>query len=404
MCRSGFEVTESTDGELDGSEENVHQSLSSHNVSTDTENVHNEVNNSSSENDSDTESVNNEVNNSSSENDSDSDSSSEDDDDEETEVLQEIKEEWRSNRVVYPSEDESVVVARTGEGFAEFLYGAVDDDGRAHQHDQSPLLQLNIDLVKCFVIDYMHLVCLGVVRRILRYLKGNAAGTNFGRLSRVQLDQISERLSQFQGKLPSEFARQPRSLSELDRWKATECRTFLLYTGIIALKGIVDAEVYKHFLSFTIAFRILCETNDFVRMQNLPSAQKLIEYFVQKTSSYYGAIFNVYNEHTLLHISEDVKKFNCSLDAISAFPFENFLGRLKRMIRGTHNPLVELAKRYDEFEGLVTQKAAPKSFMSLKWKDSCFTTEDGVVILKRKTNIPNTYMADLSNGLFYGTH
>ena len=51
------------------------------------------------------------------------------------------------------------------------------------------------------------------------------------------------------GKMPSEFARQPRRLQELDRCKATEFRQFLLYTGHVVLKGIVSKELFQHFLT-----------------------------------------------------------------------------------------------------------------------------------------------------------
>ncbi len=74
----------------------------------------------------------------------------------------------------------------------------------------------------------MHLVCLGVVRRMLHYMKG---GPKTCIPSFQQRSEISDKLKALNGELPSEFARQPRSLLELDRWKATELRQFLLYTG-----------------------------------------------------------------------------------------------------------------------------------------------------------------------------
>ena len=54
----------------------------------------------------------------------------------------------------------------------------------------------------------MHLVCLGVVRRILNYVKKRPVG----KISALQLREISDRLIMLNGKMPSEFARQPRSL------------------------------------------------------------------------------------------------------------------------------------------------------------------------------------------------
>ena len=61
---------------------------------------------------------------------------------------------------------------------------------------------------------------------------------------------VSSRLEGAIGKLPSEFVRQPRGLNEFARYKATEFRTFLLYTGLFALKDIVKQNVYEHFFMF----------------------------------------------------------------------------------------------------------------------------------------------------------
>ena len=43
-----------------------------------------------------------------------------------------------------------------------------------HNNELTPLLRLRIDIVKCFPIDYMHLICLGTFKRYLRIiLHGN---------------------------------------------------------------------------------------------------------------------------------------------------------------------------------------------------------------------------------------
>ena len=60
-----------------------------------------------------------------------------------------------------------------------------------HQRGQlSPLANITeINLISTFVLDYMHLVCLEVVRCILNYLKGPVA-----KISALQLREISYRL------------------------------------------------------------------------------------------------------------------------------------------------------------------------------------------------------------------
>ena len=68
----------------------------------------------------------------------------------------------------------------------------------------------------------------------------------------TQRRKLSDSLVAYNGKLPREFARQPRSLDYLSRWKATEFREFLLYTGIIVLKKVLSDEMYGHFLALSV--------------------------------------------------------------------------------------------------------------------------------------------------------
>ena len=109
-----------------------------------------------------------------------------------------------------------------------------------HQVSKSPLTDFNLLCVSAFVLDYMHLVCLRVVRRLLLFWK---EGSNICRLSHVQIKYISERLNDLAGKIPSDFVRQPKLLLEFKRWKATEFRLFLMYTGPYVLKNVLKQDL-----------------------------------------------------------------------------------------------------------------------------------------------------------------
>lgn len=157
-----------------------------------------------------------------------------------------------------------------------------------HQLQRSPLIDAGIKCIAAFSLDYMHLVCLGVVKRMLCYLK---QGPKESKLSYRHISELSTKLLALNGKMPSEFARQPRSLMEMDKWKATEFRQFLLYTGPIVLRNTVSNDVYNHFLVLTVAMSILLNSSDEQRNAYLPYAQELLVYFVRKCKDIYGETY-----------------------------------------------------------------------------------------------------------------
>lgn len=141
--------------------------------------------------------------------------------------------------------------------------------------------------------------------------------------------------------------RKPRGLCEIDRWKATEFRHFALYFGPIVLKDIISEEQYHHFLAFHVAASIL--TNDKLSKveRHIKYAEELLVWFVHKMKDLYGVETLSYNIHSLTHVADDVRNFN-TLDSVSCFPFENFLGYLKSLIRSPNRPLAQIVRRLSE--------------------------------------------------------
>ena len=287
-----------------------------------------------------------------------------------------IKGMW-NGRVVFNSV--SNFASRTDEQFDNCQY-------EDHQKARTPLIGHGVSCVQQFCLDYMHLVCLGVTKRILFFLR---KGPRICKLSSQQINQISSRLVLLKGAMPSEFARQPRSLLEVDRWKATEFRQFLLYTGPIVLRGIVSNEIYEHFLSLSVAVSLLLETNCERRNAYLDYARKLLEFFVKNCQHMYGDTFTVYNVHSLLHLADDVRYFNCSLNEISCFPFENYMQQLKKHVRSGKSPIVQVAKRVAEISSSCPKITSKRNFakigtVSENFKDCCFLIEDKFAFVKEK--------------------
>lgn len=89
-------------------------------------------------------------------------------------------------------------------------------------------------MVEQFPFDYMNVVCIGVVKTLL-VAWTKVRGCSFS-LSRSQITEINSKLLLLRKCIPSEFCRKPRSLDDLDRFKAF-------------LKSVLDESRYNN--SFT---------------------------------------------------------------------------------------------------------------------------------------------------------
>lgn len=256
-----------------------------------------------------------------------------------------------------------------------------------HHKGVSPFVALNIGTVTHFPLDYMHLECLGVTKRFLLLLM---KGPLKCRLSANSVKSISENLEALKNNVPSEFARKPRTIYEIDRWKATEYRQFLLYTGLVVLHGIVHPNIYQNFLLLHVGIHILL--NDTLSIAYNQYAHDILEGFVNHFSDIFGKDMVVYNVHCLVHLSEDAKVYG-SLDNISSFPFENFLAKLKRMVPERTNinvvsPSFSVLKNQrgpltDELTGLqYTIVKTLKFQLKLSVKDSCVRLNGSISIVK----------------------
>ena len=240
---------------------------------------------------------------------------------------------------------------------------------KPHHQGKSPFTKiLSLDMINGFPLDYMHLVCLGVMKKLLLLWRGekNTAVSELSRrqqvrkkdskkamdrvhrLSQEQLGIINRRIVETSKQFPSEFHRKGRPLDVLEHWKAVEFRTFLLYSGPVVLKHVLDDENYEHFLYLHAAIRILCSPS--LSNEQINYADHCLKYFVNKFGIIYGTYQLSYNVHNLIHLANECIFQHGPLDSFSAFPFESYLGQLKSLLRGTRRPLAQLKRRLCEID------------------------------------------------------
>lgn len=237
-----------------------------------------------------------------------------------------------------------------------FPYNVISHSKRSHndyvlknneEHHVSSIISCialipDINITSLFSFDYMHLVCLGVMKKLINLWMNN--GPLSVRLSSRKVKQLSLNLEKMRSSITNDFARKPRRIEEYSRFKATEFRQLLLYTGPLVLKNILSDECYKHFMSLNIAMRILLSKD---HSMYLNYAAELLNYFVKVFQQIYGCHYLSHNVHSLLHLVDDYITYG-PLDNCSGFPFENYMKILKRMLRKHEKPLQQIIKRYEE--------------------------------------------------------
>lgn len=269
-----------------------------------------------------------------------------------------------------------------------------------HHNGDSILEELPIDMVESFPFEYMHLVCLGVVRKLIHLWMRGKPGPF--KLHKKQIDTLSESHVALSKDFPKEFNRKPRSLWEIDRWKATELRTFLLYTGPVVLKNVIKSEQYNLFICLSVAIRILAKPNE--SDQRISYAEELLIYFVEGFKQIFGRVNCSYNVHGLIHLANDVRKLGC-LDVFSAFKFENYLGQLKRLIRSSKQPLQQIHRRIIELQNcedtsrILPNKTTLSTPCTLQYLGNSHVIYQKIVF-KNFTFLPSDLVVLLSGEIF----
>ncbi|KAK3920781.1 50S ribosomal protein L10 [Frankliniella fusca] len=197
-----------------------------------------------------------------------------------------------------------------------------------HHMGRSPLEFIGTKMVSQFRLDPMHLVYLGVFKRLLTvWLHWNGAY----KLHWTAVAAVNDRLNLISSTCPTDFNRPPRSLEFLKLYRAHEFRRMCHYDSILIFRDTLSKNVYEHFLLLYVALYILASPF-YVKSQEMRDfAHNLLLIFVEHSVLIYGHAFVVYNVHALIHLVKECEQHG-SLDDFSAFPFETALMVLKKKL------------------------------------------------------------------------
>lgn len=270
-----------------------------------------------------------------------------------------------NNRTCFP---DTQCMLRTDESFRKRLQ-------EEHHTSDSKLEDIGIGMVSQFPLDYLHLVCLGVTKKIIELMMSK--GPMSVRLSNRQRVIINDRLKIAETSRPTDINRATGRIELYKMWKGTNLRSFLLYLGPICLKGVIAQNVYENFMLLSNAIRILCNPNMCSSFAHL--AKKLIEKFIDGFIRIYGKCFVSINVHSLIHLPDDVLVYG-HLDNFSAFPFESHMSKIKRMIRKGNKQLEQVVNRtIESYHNVLTCNPSlsgyPKLLKPIKIEKSCVKFE-----------------------------
>jgi len=197
----------------------------------------------------------------------------------------------------------------------------------------------------------MHAIDLGVHKKILQRIWMNK--TKVMKLTEQNKFSLDSNHIAMRCHIPKEFCRKPRTLRDLPRYKASESRQIILYTGIVLFKNILHRDLYEHYLLLHGAYRLIsCPKNC---TKNLGCVRDMLDEFVAKFGDFYGENSLSFNVHILLHLADCVELYG-NVDNFSAYQYKNYLQILKKDCRKANKILQQLSNSSKERGILKTKK------------------------------------------------
>ena len=227
------------------------------------------------------------------------------------------------------------------------------------------LNQPSFHLIKDAPCEYMHLVCLGVTKRMVELTF--KVGENRDRVTKRKLSPpVTFNLKIKDIQLTREFSRRCRNL-DFGVMKASEFRNILIFffpivIDCIEVKFKKEREIWLH-LVFMVRACVI--PNEEFRDIDDEKVNYACEQFYTLYEKTYGQINCTYSIHAVSHILKI--RQNRPLTYKSAFKFENFFSELRNLFQpGTVSPLKQVFQNCYAKRLLAFHHCEKKTFFSAK--------------------------------------
>ena len=187
-------------------------------------------------------------------------------------------------------------------------------------------------MVDCNTRESMHGDFLGVTSDLLdHWLNPKKYKGKPFYLKKKKRDELAKIVDQV--KLPGIFQNKLQPLVNYKKMKAWELRVLMFYVLEYILGDFLPKEYYENYLAIARNLRSL-HSKSASEKECLEAGLNLKE-ILPKVQQLYGDSIMTLNFHGFEHIGLERKKFGVSY-ARSAFPFESFLGKIMRSVKGTN--------------------------------------------------------------------
>lgn len=251
------------------------------------------------------------------------------------------------------------------------------DFKESNQISISPLSGI-VNFVTNFPVDTMHAVYLGVMKKLMLFYFSLTVKRTHARVSNRDKQQINNQVSEIRKYFPCEFRRKIRHVDDVEHFKASEFRTFLLYAGPVLFRDVFSEQYFNHFLY--LHFAIFSFSSPEYCVSFFDQATYCLQKFVSLMPSLFYPSVVSYNVHALLHIPQFVRQYG-SLENFSAFPFENYLGVLKRRIRGRNHIFTQSVNSLSVIRDVYACFLPHNLSFSINCPNNFALTKSGIVLI-----------------------